>query len=328
MVMNFQTIVPVERSKDYLELAFSKARVKSQKKLEGEWLEKIRKKEMIKLEVVKEQLAARLDKIVKSFPSLGQLGKFYVELIKLTLDYGELKKALGGVSWAIGKVRYLHKKYVSKIGKCGGREGIKKLGNEFYGRVSSVVKQIDEQLVFLEESRKVMRRYPDVKEMFTVCIFGFPNVGKTTLLNKLTGAQGKVAEYAFTTVGINCGYFGESGGKIQVLDVPGSLARVEKMNDIEKIAYLVVRELAEVVVYVFDLSENCGYSVKEQEKLFRSLKEMLVKREGKKEGKVLVYLSKRDIIDKETVEGFVQKYKVKVFEVEGLKGEIGKEVKI
>ena len=42
--MNFQYIIPVERSKDYLDVAFRKAREKSSKKLEGEWLEKIKKK--------------------------------------------------------------------------------------------------------------------------------------------------------------------------------------------------------------------------------------------------------------------------------------------
>ena len=34
--MNFQYIIPVERSKDYLDVAFRKAREKSNKKLEGE----------------------------------------------------------------------------------------------------------------------------------------------------------------------------------------------------------------------------------------------------------------------------------------------------
>ena len=67
--MNFQHLVPVERSKDYLDIAFRKAREKSNKKLTGEWLEKIRRKEMIRLDVIKDQLTQRLDKEVKSFPS-------------------------------------------------------------------------------------------------------------------------------------------------------------------------------------------------------------------------------------------------------------------
>jgi len=96
--MNFQNLAPVERGKHYLDLAFKKAREKSGKKLTGEWLDKIRTKEMIKLDVVKADLVARLDKVVKSFPSIRHLPEFYIGLLKLTLDYKGLIRALGGLN--------------------------------------------------------------------------------------------------------------------------------------------------------------------------------------------------------------------------------------
>lgn len=311
--MNFQFIVPIERSKDYLDIAFRKAREKSNKKLEGEWLEKIRRKEMIRLDVIKDQLVERLDKVVKSFPSLDHLPPFYIELIKLTLDYGDLKKSLGGVSWAIGKVRFFHKNYVTKLSKVQERNRIQVLKNEFYGRISSVVKQINSGLIFLEESRKIMRKYPDVKDMFTVCIFGFPNVGKTTLLNKLTGAKGEVNSYAFTTKSINSGFLKVKGQEVQFLDVPGTLARVDKMNDIERMAYLVAKELADIIIYVFDIS-GVGYSLKQQEELLKSLKRNIG---GKK---ILLYLSKTDIVDVEEAKKFRKQYQI--LDLEELKEKI------
>ncbi|MBR9683484.1 GTP-binding protein [Candidatus Woesearchaeota archaeon] len=310
--MNFQNLVPVERGKQYLDLAFKKAREKSSKKITGEWIDKIRTKEMIKLDVVKADLVARLDKVVKSFPSFGHLPEFYIELLKLTLDYKELKRTLGGLNWAMDKIKFLQRNYVRKISKGRDAGKIKGLRNEFYGRVSSVLKQIDKQLVFLEDCRKVMKKYPDIKEAFTVVIFGFPNVGKTTLLNKLTGSRAKVAGYSFTTTGINSGFLEIKKEALQFLDAPGTLARPEKMNAIEKIAYLAVRELANVVVYVFDLSG--AVSLKKQEKLLRYLKQNAKK-------KILLYVSKSDITEAETIADFKKKYK-KILNLKELKQEI------
>jgi ribosome-interacting GTPase 1 len=55
----------------------------------------------------------------------------------------------------------------------------------------------------------------------TVALVGFPNAGKSSLLGILTNAESKVADYAFTTVGIIPGILEYEGAKIQMLDTPG-----------------------------------------------------------------------------------------------------------
>ena len=297
--MNFQNIPPVDASNHFLDLAFRKAREKGKmKKLGGNWLQIIRQKECLKLDVVKEVIVPRLKKILESFPDSNVMSEFYLQLMDLTLEYPQYKKSLGAVNWAIGKIRGVHKEYVSKIIKCKERDVIKALSKQFYGRLASILKQIDINLHYLESCRKAMRSYPDVKDMFTVCIYGFPNVGKTTLLNKLTGTKAKVASYAFTTTGVNAGYFKVKDQKIQVLDVPGTLARAEKRNDVELIAELVLKQAANIVIYVFDLSEYCGFSVKNQEQLFKNI--------GKKN--VLIYLSKIDLVKADVLKEFKHKH--------------------
>lgn len=308
--MNFQGLEKIENDRFYIDLAFRKATERAAQlrgcKIKGTRLEKSKKLELVKIDAVKDLLSSKLQRMIKGFPDLESLPEFYKELVKCTIDYPALKKSLGSLKWAWQKVSEMHRNYSRKIKKCQEMSRINSYRREYYGRISSVLKQIKNELNYIEQARKIMKGFPSIKtEIKTVTIAGFPNVGKTTLLSKMTDSKPDIQQYAFTTKGINVGYVIKEGRKsIQILDTPGTLNRFDKMNNIEKVAFLALKMLAEKIIYIFDLTEP--YPIEEQIKLYKNIKQL--------KKPIIIYLSKEDLLDKEIVDEFKEEYDVSTLE--------------
>ncbi|MEM4245257.1 MAG: GTPase, partial [Candidatus Nanoarchaeia archaeon] len=282
----------IESGQLYIKKAINKAKKESRKlKIKNKEKEK-RIRVLEEVRIVKDNIYEDLERIEKNFPNLNKLDKFYKELIEIKIGTKKLKETLGRISWTKRKAIQLYKDYKNRIITSKNKKRIEKNQREYYGRISSLLKRISKELKYLEESRKKIKELPKIKTSIkTVCITGFPNVGKSTLLKKLTKADVEIKPYAFTTKDIMMGYIDR---EIQVIDTPGTLNRFEKMNDIEKIANTAMKHLGELIIYVFDLTETCGYTIKQQLELLEKMKKELKK-------EIIIYLSKRDLTKHEKI---------------------------
>ncbi|MEM0230882.1 MAG: GTPase [Candidatus Woesearchaeota archaeon] len=237
----------------------------------------------------------RFSEIIGAFPELWRLSPFYRELTNITFGVDEFKNALGSLSWTISKINGLSSQYRIKILSADNLEEARNLMREYEGRISSLLRELGPALNFLRTAKEEIRNYPIVRQdTFTVAIAGFPNVGKSTLLSKLTKSRPKIAPYPFTTKSLLLGYasaFDFASSDIQIIDTPGTLDRPEKMNSIEKQAYSAMRNLANLIVYVFD--PTLQYPLQLQEQLLSKITTF-----GKP---VIIYISKTDIQSEEVV---------------------------
>lgn len=140
--------------------------------------------------------------------------------------------------------------------------------------MATIMKRQKDPLAYLEQVRQHMSRLPSIDPTTrTLLVCGYPNVGKSSFVNKVTRADVDVQPYAFTTKSLFVGHLDYKYLRWQVIDTPGVLDHpLEEMNTIEMQSITALAHLRSAIMYFMDLSEECGYSLEAQAKLFHSIK--------------------------------------------------------
>jgi nucleolar GTP-binding protein len=132
-------------------------------------------------------------------------------------------------------------------------------------------------------------------------ICGYPNVGKSSFLKSITRADVDVQPYAFTTKSLFVGHFDYKYLRFQAIDTPGILDHpLEEMNTIEMQSITAIAHLRSAILYFMDLSEQCGYSVTDQIKLFQSIKPLFANK------LVFIVINKIDVMRPEDLDPATQ----------------------
>jgi nucleolar GTP-binding protein len=199
---------------------------------------------------------------------------FEATLLAQRFSAGSLERSLGRVRRAEERIRGLAQAAERATKSASGSEELGDQVRAFYGRLSSFVREVDGDIERLREMAGYLEERPRLDPSApTLVVAGFPNVGKSSIVARLSSAHPKVADYPFTTLSIAVGHADLGFDRLQVLDTPGVLGRAGRTNPAEAEARSAVGGAATAVLFVIDPSGKSGYPVEEQERLLDRWKE-------------------------------------------------------
>ena len=272
---NFKSIPIIPNANNLIDIILSRTQTKTPTVTHpGYKITRIRKFYMRKVRFTYSTIQEKLDGIIKNFPKLDEIHPFYSDLINILYDKDHFKLALGTVNTAKNICEKISSDYVKLLKYGDSLYRCKQLKVAALGRMATTLKKLKSSLEYLEEVRRHLSRLPSIDPMErTLLLCGFPNVGKSSFMNKITYADSEVAEYQFTTKSLFVGHTYYKNIKWQVIDTPGLLDRsLEERNIIEMQSITALAHLDACVLYFVDISENCGHSIYEQLQLFESIK--------------------------------------------------------
>lgn len=168
----------------------------------------------------------------------------------------------------------------------------------------------------------------ELKLLADVGLIGFPNVGKSTLLSRVTAATPKIANYHFTTIYPNLGVVEtEYGDSFVMADIPGVIEGASEGVGLG-IQFLRHIERTRLLLHVIDCSGSEGRNPVEDfdiiNKELKNYSDKLAKR------KQIIVANKADVIQDESgykaLEKMAKEKNIEIFKISAVTGEGVKEL--
>jgi nucleolar GTP-binding protein len=298
--MIFESLPTTPRSEELLDKAFSRAARSGRAKSGVEAQESM-------LQTASSILSDNLENVVTEWPDFGTVDPFYYELADAIVDVSdpgsdddpdhqpggvdELRQSLSEVTWASRQIAEIRREYQSKI-RNSDPETARKHRKQAFARMADIVEEVSDDLLRIGAARDALKDLPDIRpDEPAIVVAGYPNVGKSSFVNRVTRASNEIARYPFTTKGVQIGHFERDRIRYQIIDTPGLLDRPEEdRNDIEKQAVSALEHLADAVLFVVDASGACGFPLDAQ----LELRDAVERRFAERDVPVLTVCNKSD----------------------------------
>ncbi|UCE13188.1 MAG: 50S ribosome-binding GTPase [Candidatus Heimdallarchaeota archaeon] len=313
----FRSITPIPRA-DKLFLMAQNSVMKTSVRGTSESvppIQRIRKKEAKRIELLSKELRDRLFRIVEDFPRMEaeSIPPFYIEILDISFGLDKIRKTLGSFSGAANVIWKIKREHLGDVWHSRSVLKAKQLRRAAFGRMKSVIIKLDTRLEFVETVRAHMRMMPGIDlDQPTICIAGYPNVGKSSLVNAVTAATPEIGAYPFTTKEVTLGHLEIpiyapfrsevpiSHISCQIVDTPGLLDRsLTERNEIEMRAIAALKNLATAIVFILDFTQDS--SLISQKNLFDEISQQFA------QVPILIICGKEDILNEN------QKTELRVF---------------
>ena len=198
----------------------------------------------------------------------------------------------------------------------GGRGG---RGNSHFATATRQAPRFSEDGEKIDEKEIIL----ELKLLADVGLLGFPNVGKSTFLAKLTDAKPKIANYHFTTIVPNLGVVKtKDGSGFVIADIPGIIEGASEGVGLG-IQFLRHVERSRLLLHFLDVSgEENRNPVDDFYAINKELKKYSEKLSNRKQ---IIVANKIDIMQDETVlkeiEKLAKKENLELFKISGVTGE-------
>jgi len=198
---NFKKIIVVPTATEFVDIILSKTQRKTPTVIHKQYaIGRIRQFYMRKVKFAQQCFHDKLDQILTDFPKLDDIHPFYCDLMNVLYDKDHYKLALGQINTARHLIDNVAKDYTRLMKYGDSMYRCKQMKKAALGRMCTIMKRQAQSLQYLEQVRQHLARLPSIDpNTRTLIVCGFPNVGKSSFMNKVTRADVDVQPYAFTT---------------------------------------------------------------------------------------------------------------------------------